>query len=200
MNEAIKRFIMLVSAHFPRQKFSGDEAREALWLRSMEEILSDFEPKVLMEAAGAIVRERDPQKHGTMFPKASECVAACMAAKRRLELAAVPLLPKSEKANLWSTERLALANDLMKTAMGRAAAAEGWVSSLYHFARCNQRLPMSNTEIEACKVSAAEFNRTMQELRDAAPHPLTTAVIGLGSELERRQKALAQAVLEEAAP
>ena len=195
MNEAVTKFIMLVSAHFPRQKFAGDEAREALWLRSMGEILGGFEPRVLMEAASAIVRERDPQKHGTMFPKPSECLAACETAKRRLTMQAIPLLPKSEKVNTWTEERLALANDLMRTQMGRQAAAEGWVSSLYHFARCNQRLPMNTSEVEACKKSAAEFERTMQELRDADPHPLTTAVIGLGMALERRHKDIVQAVL-----
>lgn len=85
--EAIMRFIMLVEVHFPRPKFSGDERREAVWMRSMREILSEFEDDVLAEAASSILRNRNP-KHGdsTVFPKPAECIEACqrIITKRRL--------------------------------------------------------------------------------------------------------------------
>jgi len=83
MNDEIRKFILLIEVHFPRPKFTGDEAKEALWLRSMTEILSDYEPDVLAEAALTIIRTRDPDKANTMFPKPVECIRACDAARNR---------------------------------------------------------------------------------------------------------------------
>lgn len=84
---AVMKFIALVEVHFPRPKFSGDEAKETLWLRSMAEILGEFEPDVLMKAAEKIVRTRNPQTESSMFPKPSECIAACHAVQK-VELSA----------------------------------------------------------------------------------------------------------------
>lgn len=91
-DEAIMKFIMLVEVHFPRPKFSGDERREALWMRSMSEILSDYEPRVLALASETIIRTRDPEKDSTMFPKPSECIRACGAAKRLLDARDMPMI------------------------------------------------------------------------------------------------------------
>lgn len=98
MNDEIKKFILLVEVHFPRQKFSGDEAKEALWLRSMSEILGQYEPEVLSEAAATIVRTRDPQKEGTMFPKPQECIKVCEAILRRKAYENMPMFSKSGEA------------------------------------------------------------------------------------------------------
>lgn len=76
-DDAIMRFILLIEVHFPRPKFSGDERREALWVRSMREIMSDYDAETLATAAEHIVRTRDPKTDGTMFPKPSECISAC---------------------------------------------------------------------------------------------------------------------------
>ena len=75
--DGVTKFIMLVGAHFPRQKFAGEEEREALWLRSMGEILGVYADDVLMEAAGVIIRTRDPKEDSSMFPKPVECIRAC---------------------------------------------------------------------------------------------------------------------------
>lgn len=75
--DAIMKFILLVEVHFPRPKFNGDERREAVWMRSMREILSEFEPDVLAKASETIIRTRDPQRDGSMFPKPVECIDAC---------------------------------------------------------------------------------------------------------------------------
>lgn len=85
--DAIMKFILLVEVHFPRPKFNGDEKREALWMRSMREILSEYEPEVLAKAAENIVRTRDPRDNGgSMFPKPSECIAACRNVIRHIEM------------------------------------------------------------------------------------------------------------------
>lgn len=85
--EAIMRFILLVEAHFPRPKFNGDERLEAVWMRSMREILSEYDADVLAEAAASILRNRSPKRgDSTMFPKPAECIEACerIITKRRL--------------------------------------------------------------------------------------------------------------------
>jgi hypothetical protein len=85
-DDAIMKFILLVEVHFPRPKFQGDEKREAVWVRSMSEILGAYSPDVLSEAAAMIVRSRDPKQDGTMFPKPCECIAACERIMRLREL------------------------------------------------------------------------------------------------------------------
>ena len=85
MRDSIKKFILLVSAHFPRQKFGGDEEMEAIWMRSMADILSAYEDDTILTAAATIVRTRRPdQNGGTMFPKPVECLDACESARRTL--------------------------------------------------------------------------------------------------------------------
>ena len=91
-DDAIMKFIMLVEVHFPRPKFSGDERREALWMRSMSEILADYDARALALAAETIIRTRDPGKDSTMFPKPSECIRACDAAKRLIAARDMPLI------------------------------------------------------------------------------------------------------------
>lgn len=93
-DDAIMKFILLVEVHFPRPKFNGDEKREALWMRSMREILSEYEPEVLAKAAETIVRTRDPRDGGSMFPKPSECIYACERIIRQAE--ALVMLKETE--------------------------------------------------------------------------------------------------------
>lgn len=76
-DQAIEQFILLIEVHFPRPRFGGDERREALWMRSIHQILSEFEPDLITKAAEHILRNRDPEKNGgTMFPKPSEILKA----------------------------------------------------------------------------------------------------------------------------
>lgn len=162
MTVAVTKFIMLVSAHFPRQKFAGDEAREALWVQSMREMLSVYSDDVLMRAAEDIVRTRDPDKDGTMFPKPKECLDACETAKKALAFEATPLLETSERwaqrvseADLWSQERINLARDLLASELGQRAKREGWADHLFHFMRINKRLPQGPEVAETIRAARA---------------------------------------------
>lgn len=194
MNDAVKKFIMTVSAFFPRQKFAGEEAKEALWLRTMGEMLGGYSDAVLARAAEEIIRTRDP-RDGTMFPKPAECIAACDAAKKVLAHIATPLLPKTEKADDWSDDRLALAFDLVNGEMGRRAAREGWVDGLYHFARKNMRLPQP-VEIGTLIAGARETERIIAELDAGPASMLTTAIIRFGKSVLARRSELKDAVLD----
>lgn len=107
MNEAVKQFILLVDVHFPRQKFAGNEVKEAIWLRSMSEILGDYPPEVLAEAAAMIIRTRDPDKpHGSMFPKPVECIKACEAVQRRKILETLPVFTRDEPRQIEAPRNL----------------------------------------------------------------------------------------------
>ncbi len=141
------KFIMLVEAFFPRPKFNGDDAREALWLRTMQDMLNGWDGKILVEAANKIIRERNPAKHGTMFPKPHECLEVIRdlaedGQRHQLRL-------EGPRADDWSNDRLELAFDLVNGELGKRAAREGWISQLYNFCRKEMRLPKSS-EIAVC--------------------------------------------------
>lgn len=191
----VKKFIMLVEVQFPRQKFSGDEDKEAIWLRTMNEDLGHYDDDVLVEAANKIRRTRDPNKDGTMFPKTKECVAACESVKASLKLRnSTPLLPKAEKSDDWSDDRLALAFDLVNGEMGRRAAREGWISSLYHFARKNMRLPQP-PEVAAIIAERRSLESFIQGLRDKErPTSMDAALIQFAETVEKRRDELADGV------
>jgi len=194
MNDAVKKFIMTVSAFFPRQKFAGEEAKEALWLRSMGEMLGGYSPDVLAAAAETIVKTRDP-KDGTMFPKPAECIAACDAAKKLLAHRETPLLAKPDKVDAWSDDRLALAFDLVNGEMGRRAAREGWVSILYHFARKNMRLPQP-PEIAAIVAERRELEAFIEGLRaKERPTSVDAALITFAGQVDRRRDELRDGVV-----
>lgn len=143
------QFIGIVESFFPRPKLSGDDGREAIWLRTMLDLLSPYDDDVLLEAANTIVRTRDPAKDGTMFPKPVECLAACDKAKDLKSVRATPLLEtqeavrkRAERNASWTAERIQLADELCAgTALGKRAAREGWVLHLHDFCRENMRLP-----------------------------------------------------------
>lgn len=194
MNDAVKKFIMTVSAFFPRQKFAGEEAKEALWLRTMGEVLGGYSEAVLALAAEEIIKTRDP-KDGTMFPKPSECISACDGAKKILDIRATPLLPKMEKANDWSDDRLNLAFDLVNNEMGRRAAREGWLSSLYHFIRKNMRLPHQQ-EVAAIIAERRSIDQFIQSLSNKErPTPVDAALIGFARSFEQRRDELYEGVV-----
>lgn len=195
MTDAVMKFIMLVEVHFPRPKFNGDEDREALWMRSMREILTGYRADVLNQAAAQIIRTRDPKKHGGVFPKPFECKEVCNEIAEQLERKETPLLPKAEKGESWSDDRLALAFDLVNGEMGRRAAREGWISSLYHFARKNMRLPQPD-EVKAIVASRSSLVSFIERLRDKErPTSVDAALISMAGSVEKRREELCEAVL-----
>lgn len=195
MNDAVKKFIMMVSAFFPRQKFAGEEAKESLWLRVMETSIGGYSDAVLALAAEEIIKTRDPKADGTMFPKPSECISACDAAKKILEIRAMPLLPPTEKANEWSDDRMKLAFDLVNNEMGRRAAREGWLANLYHFIRRNMRLPQQH-EVAGIVTERREVDRLINELMNKErPTSVDAALIGLARTLIQRREELHEGVV-----
>lgn len=185
------KFVVLIDGFFPRPKFNRDDSREALWLRTMKELLRRYDAQVLSMAAQQILETRDPEKDGTMFPKPSECIAFCEAAKKQIAFDAAPLLAAPTKVDTWSDDRIALAFDLMNGPMGRRAADEGWLQPLYTFCRKNSRLPAQH-EIQQCVADGRIVQSVIEDFRNRGPDPVHGAIVQWGNTLLEKQEELAR--------
>ena len=154
MTVAVSKFITELSLHFP-PKHARPEL-ETAWIRSMADALRSYPAPVLEEAAKHIIATR---KY-TSFPLPAECKQACVAvAEYRQFLAKSQTLPpfRSTAGDEWTSERVRLAYDLIKSGMGKQAANEGWVLALWNFARQHARLP-TDAEVIQCKRDARDFD------------------------------------------
>lgn len=180
-------FVEIVSKFFPAPKFGGNEDDERIWLRALNEILYGYDDDVLLEAAKIIIRTRDPDKDGTMFPKPFECVTACDKAKDLKRVRSTPLLEtrnaiskrEREEADKisWGDDRQKLARELCHGEMGRRAAREGWLPQLYDYCRENAHLPKDNNAIAELIRDARSFQALKAEI-EAMPanDPLIVAI------------------------
>lgn len=191
MSVAISKFITELALHFP-PKHARPEL-ETAWLKSMAEALRGTSASVLEDAARRIIQTR---KY-TSFPLPAECRAACAdAADRQRTRADASALPgfacgRSE-GDGWTTERLKLAYDLIKTQLGKQAAKEDWILAMWHFCRKQQRLPAGH-EIDRCKKEAREFDEAYTEaLRGIGP--CSQAVVKLGDSMLAKRKELAEGI------
>jgi hypothetical protein len=117
--------------------------------------LSGFSAAVVKRAQREMIRTRKPRD--ARPPMVSECVAACVEARRWLEAeenqGRLPVL-RDPQGDEWSAERWRLAHELKQSALGRQAAREGWIHSFVHFCRKHQRHPAGN-EIDQCRRDSA---------------------------------------------
>ena len=161
MNEAsaaiISCFVTDLELHFRPHKHPTPESRMA-WLKAITEALRGSSPDVLDRAKRRIIENRSNQ----YFPLVAEIRKACREAADEIRFDRhVQTLPTLREATgtEWSTERIKLAYDLCKgTQVGKEAARDGWVLSLWDFVRKHQRVPKGSAEIEACKRGAKEFD------------------------------------------
>jgi hypothetical protein len=156
MTTAVANFIEALLVHYPVRH--DTEEREDAWVKSMIGALRGFEGDLLKEVANDIIRTRKYRN----FPLLSEILDKCdeVDARRKTQKNSVVFATfRQPEGDPWSTERCRLAYDLVKSAMGKQAAADDpcWVVSLWHFCRRNQRLPVGN-EIEQCKRAARDFD------------------------------------------
>lgn len=187
-------FADTVLQHFP--PFRWDDGKEAAWAETMVRELSGFPDEVVERAGREIVRTRKkPQT-----PMVSECIDACLEAKRWIEakrqsesLAVTHDGGVSPQNRDWTAERLKLATELMFTPLGKQAAKEGWIGALWSFARKNSRLPQQGREVEDCKQHARWFDESYAICVRQRHNPLSASLERLGAmmlgrrhDLERR--------------
>lgn len=186
------QFIGIVEAFFPRPKFSGDDGREAIWLRTMLDMLRPYADDVLVEAANWIVKNRHPMENGTTFPKPAECISACEAVIKIRKGAALKI--EGPKGDEWTDDRLTLAFDLANGPLGRRASREGWISLLLRFCRCHMRLPKDH-EIPELIAVAKGFEEDREKNHRGENGPVSGVLAKLADSIAVRSKEHADKVL-----
>ncbi len=202
--KTVVAFADTVLQHYP--PFRWDEEKEAAWAATMVQELSGFSDEVVQRAGRELVRtRRKPQT-----PLVSECVDACVAAKRWVDAEKNSGRLPVDGAALgyphldWTADRLKLASELMNTPLGKQAAKDGSAGALWSFARKNARLPQPGAEINGCKEAARGFDEAYASLlRRSNENPTMRALQekleALGAEMLRRRHAIERRVLGGAA-
>lgn len=176
-------------------KHDSDAAEEA-WLADYEDALKIFQPAILQEAAKRIMRRRNY----TNFPMIAECVQACNEVIEERSKS-VPSRSHSPLYPEWSDERVAEANLMLNSAVGRKAAEEGWIIGLWDFCRNRRRLPQHH-EVPKIIAGSREAWAAMKQINPDNPLALvlkkTAAVLrdrrtDLTAIAEGRAKSLTEA-------
>lgn len=164
-------FMDKVLLHWP--PFRWTEEQERAWSEDLVQEVHGFSAAIRKRASETMVRSR-PRRAGT--PGVADCVAACVEAKRWIDIeegkTKLPLGP-ADRAGEWEAGRLKLAYDLCNSDLGRQAAKEGWLLSLWNFCRVprgdppGQRHP-KGAEIEQLKKQADDHRRRVIELHAQA--------------------------------
>jgi hypothetical protein len=134
----VDRAMTKLAVRFPL-RFDTDEHQKE-WIRSNWVSLSGYDPDVLDRAAQRLIDTAKDRR----FPMMSEIHKACatiiaedVAAKRAAELP----IDKHEGKMQYASYRRALAFDLIRSEMGRAAVREGWIACLVSFIEEHGRMP-----------------------------------------------------------
>lgn len=118
------------------------------------------------------------------YPLPADCRKACMTIAEEMSDGSkrVAINPYPE----WSRKRIASADAMMRSELGKRAADEGWALGLHDFLRNNQRHP---TEYEAANIIRA--SRLFDEAYEAASNnntPLGRMLKQLGDEMLRKRE------------
>jgi hypothetical protein len=161
MSQAASKFITDLVTVFPKKHESPAAERE--WLKMMLHALRGYDPAVLSEAAEKIVDNRTDMR----FPLPAECRDVCDQIMATRALAqrekTLPVLRKQAGYD-WSQERKDLANDMLKTNLGRQAAKEGCVLGFWHFCVEEQRLPDANKRCQRKTHAHDQHNEYFNEI------------------------------------
>ena len=130
----------LTGLFYPPMKWTPEQ--EQNWARHVTTECGAFEGEVLRRAARDIIRNRGGADKSLPLP--ADCLKACREAKRWLkaeeEKSQLPLGPQAQSPE-WSAERVKLAYDLCRTALGKRAAKEGWSYRLWNHCRLERQHP-----------------------------------------------------------
>lgn len=202
MTGKVTEFITEIAAHYPTRK--ADDATQEAWMESMVRELSGYPAEVLRNAARHMVRTRKDSYR--TFPTLSECIAACDDSAEWLRRKEAPLLDQTDTAPSldWTAERLKLATDLVRSAMGKEALKGDWHVALWNFCRQHKRLPVGH-EIEQCKRNAEAFRTAYEEVvrtdydqlgskERADRKAINIVLLKLGNSMLERRKELADKI------
>ncbi len=140
--------IQRIATVFGHPDFADDPKA---YLDELNRLIGRYSEPVLEHAANQIIREHVPTQRNP-WPTPGVIARACAAAAGTWGEVKTPEAPGE-----WSREAVAKAYDLIASPMGRQAADDGWVLSLWDHCRKHGRLPDRN---EAAKLrdAAREFD------------------------------------------
>lgn len=114
---------------------AGSEASEAL--QEYADALRPYSGPVL---AAAYARLRDTRQYPT-WPPVGDCVAAARECARTAGGETRGSAPREIPYAEWTAARMAEADALCRSPLGRQAAREGWLLSAHDYCRQHRRLP-----------------------------------------------------------
>lgn len=136
-------------------------APDTAYAGEFKRLLNDrvgFQPEgILLEAADWFIENRKS------WPKIADVIAAVKNAEAASKIKDRPA--KSVERDPWSWEAQKYADDLMNSDLGRRAAQEGWIGSLWDFCRKFGRLPHEGIETKRIVESAYRLLQLRQKVK-----------------------------------
>lgn len=146
----------------------------AAWVAVYQSALGSFGDDALAAAAQRIIGTRDVRS----FPLPAECSVACRESIESMALSEKRASrpdnsseirggPFDQRYPEWSDRRRKNADELIQCEMGRQAAREDWIWTLWDFCRENERLPDPHeaTRVRATGIArSAELNGTVDKV------------------------------------
>ena len=203
--EGKARFITTLRTHLNVAIYEPNrDAKELAWTRSIGNTVNPYDDDSLDEAIEKILNSRTGKgSDDRRFPLPGEIRKVCdqiiLDRKRPSMLDAEA---EAQKSSPWSRGRSKfVVEHLLSGEMGKRAAREGWIGSLFDECRARNALPSEN-EVWKIKETSRKFQETRQMCHAGAGWPSTAlglsmggACANLGDTIEKRNRLLASIVL-----
>lgn len=177
------KFLDALMRHFSLPKSMDGKAQD--WMNDYNEALSFYSDAVLEFAAKKLIFAERTSKS---FPTPAECLKAC----KEIHADFAKPAPRPKRHDEWSPEAIKEADRLMKSAIGRKSAEEGWQWALWDFLRRQQRWPNAH-EAERLRAHSAQVNAETTEFlasEEAAGRMINPATKRLLGQMSARRKQL----------
>lgn len=161
-----------------------DTPNPQAWFAEMDRLVKSYSDDELNRAADFVLKTY----RGKAFPSVAVMLSACEDARQET---APRRIENDEEYKSWSESRMAKADDMIRCAMGRKAAEEGWIFALHSFVRENERLPGQH-EIGRVKLTAKQFDEAYQDCAEGRGGFAGAALKRLGSSMLERRAELAR--------
>ena len=179
-------FIAPLSIHYS-VRHENDDAKKA-WREDYVDAMRGYSSEVLKEAAKRIMRKRNYSN----FPLIADCLEACKSVLDDRNVGRSPDMGSHKGYPEWSHERQRKAAQMICCELGKRAAKEGWVISLWDFCRNKDRLPQRH-EIDKLIAGSRGTWQAMKEIDDK--NAMAPALRNLEQTLIKRRQKLTELVL-----
>lgn len=150
----------LNSYFWPPQKWDEEQAKNNS--RRVSRAVTNYPDPVRRKAADNLINRAKDRR----WPLINDVVAACEEMDRYYKVdkqqSKLPLLT-SPGVGEWAPDRVKLADDILRSSLGRQAAKEGWAHPLWVWCRRKGEAPRG-AEIDACKRAAMEHLGLVEEV------------------------------------